>query len=153
VARAGTGSAGKESNYFGTKTKNALIRFQRASSDAGVIEEEGFLGLKTLAYIANLSAVPVCPPYMLKYIRLNRSNDVAEVKKLQDFLNRYEGFTDLKITGIYSKTDFDAVVVFQNKYMSDVLGPWETAKPTGYVYKTTLKKINELYCMYLSKKM
>jgi peptidoglycan hydrolase-like protein with peptidoglycan-binding domain len=43
-----------------------------------------------------------------------------EVRKLQTFLNNYEG-EKLSIDGKYKKTDYDAVKRFQSKYSTDVL--------------------------------
>jgi len=37
---------------------------------------------------------------------------------------------------------------FQDKYRSDVLTPWGIGRSTGFVYYTTQKKINEIYCHY-----
>ena len=47
--------------------------------------------------------------------------------------------------------DFDlvthqAVKTFQDKYRDEVLLPWGMEQPSGYVYLTTRKKINEIYC-------
>ena len=39
-----------------------------------------------------------------------------------------------------------AVRAFQEKHTGIVLGPWAIQKGTGYVYKTTTKQINDLYC-------
>jgi len=88
----------------------------------------------------------VCTPYMTKYIKLGAANDSNEVKKLQIFLRDYEGFSTLSVTGIYDDVTFDAVEQFQSKYAQDVLIPWGFTAPTGYVYTTTEKKINEIYC-------
>jgi hypothetical protein len=68
-----------------------------------------------------------------------------EVRKLQTFLNNYEG-EKLSIDGKYKKTDYDAVKRFQSKYSTDVLSPWSTQSSTGYVYKTTVTKINQIVC-------
>lgn len=89
-----------------------------------------------------------CGPYLLKYMKANKTNDPVEVKKLQSFLKKYEGFSNLKKTGTYTRETINAVHSFQDKYMTDILGPWQTGSSTGYVYKTTLKKVNELYCEY-----
>jgi len=89
---------------------------------------------------------PVCAPYMTKYIQLGVANDSAEVKKLQDFLIKYEGFSDLAETGIYDDATYNAVKAFQLKYANDILTPWGFTAPTGYVQRTTIKKINEIYC-------
>ena len=49
---------------------------------------------------------------------------------------------------VYDRLTFDAVVRFQNKYNGDVLSPWGLQTDTGYVYLTTRKKINEIYCNF-----
>jgi hypothetical protein len=86
-----------------------------------------------------------CGPYLLKYIKLGAKNDPVEVKKLQKFLVDHEG-EKLIIDGRYKKVDYVAVKRFQLKYTGDVLGPWGTSSPTGYVYKTTVAKINSFMC-------
>jgi hypothetical protein len=83
--------------------------------------------------------------YLLEYIKLGADNNPIEVKKLEWFLNEFEG-ESLAVNGIYEQVDFDAVSRFQEKYMEDILTPWNHNKATGYVYITTKKKINELYC-------
>lgn len=87
-----------------------------------------------------------CPVYLTKYIRVGKNNDVDEVKKLQRFLKTYENNLNLAETGLYDDPTYQAVIMFQQKYADHVLGPWSKKKPTGYVYRTTLKKINEIYC-------
>jgi hypothetical protein len=94
----------------------------------------------------------VCSIYMYKYIKLGEKNDPNEVKKLQVFLRDYEDFADLSVTGVYNQITYEAVKKFQTKYSGEVLAPWGTSKPTGYVYQTTLKKINEIYCKNTSIK-
>ncbi len=84
--------------------------------------------------------------YLKDYLRMGDNNDVEEVKKLQQFLKDFEGFSELEVTGVFDQTTFDAVTAFQNKYGSDVLTPWGIEGPTGYVYYTTQKKINEIHC-------
>ena len=83
--------------------------------------------------------------YLLEYIKLGRDNNPVEVEKLERFLNEFES-ENLPVNGIYEQIDFDAVSKFQEKYLGDVLSPWSHNKATGYVYITTKKKINELYC-------
>ena len=93
-----------------------------------------------------VSIVPVkCSPYLVKPIKYGANNDHLEVKKLQSFLNKYEG-EQSKITGIYDESALKAVKRFQKKYASDILLPWNITVPTGFVYKTTIKKINAIYC-------
>ncbi len=92
---------------------------------------------------ANMQA---CGPYLKKYIRSGGDNDMTGVRKLQRFLTQYEGVIGLLETGTYDESTRGAVLRFQQKYKKDILGPWSRSAPTGYVYKTTLKKINEIYC-------
>ncbi len=162
VTASGRGSAGKEIDHFGVFTKAALKKFQQASNDPGVISELGTLGPKTQAYIASFSTgiqadnvvpavVATCPPYLTTYIKKGGANNATEVKKLQAFLMQYQGFTSLGVTGIYDQPTFAAVLAFQTKYKNDILVPWKLRTATGYVYKTTENKINQLYCGYQSK--
>jgi hypothetical protein len=88
----------------------------------------------------------VCDAYITKYIKYGAKNDSSEVIKLQTFLKDIEGETKLSITGKYNLASFNAVKRFQAKYVKDVLSPWKTISPTGYVYKTTLAKINQIHC-------
>ncbi len=87
---------------------------------------------------------PVCN-YLLEYIKLGAKNNPVEVEKLETFLNIFEG-ESLAINGSYEKVDFNAVSRFQEKYRTDVLDPWGLKSATGFVYITTKKKVNELYC-------
>ncbi len=87
----------------------------------------------------------VCEEYLLEYIKLGADNNPDEVKKLEAFLNTFEGF-NLPVDGIYDQADFDAVSAFQERYADDVLAPWGYDASTGYVYYTTRKKVNEIYC-------
>jgi len=83
--------------------------------------------------------------YLLEYIKLGENNNPVEVQKLESFLNIFES-EDLAINGIYEQVDFDAVSRFQEKYFEKVLSPWNHDSATGYVYITTKKRINEIYC-------
>lgn len=51
LAASGAGSAGKETSYFGSLTKKALIRFQKANQNkvAGIAKELGYFGTATRA--------------------------------------------------------------------------------------------------------
>lgn len=97
--------------------------------------------------VLGVSTVPPapCPLYLHEYIRLGRANNPVEVRKLQAFLNVFEG-ERLAITGVYTQADFDAVSRFQAKYLSDVLQPWGIDGSTGYVFVTTTFAINNIYC-------
>lgn len=87
----------------------------------------------------------MCDPYIISFIKLGNANNIDQVKKLETFLNEYQG-EKLEINGVYETVDFEAVKRFQKKYSKEILGPWKTARPTGYVYMTTLQMINKIYC-------
>ncbi len=90
--------------------------------------------------------IKACVPYLSHYIRQGRKNDKDEVLKLQRFLRDNESAPGISETGTYGPRTVAAVVAFQEKYRNEILAPWNETKGSGYVYKTTLKKINALYC-------
>lgn len=89
-----------------------------------------------------------CPEYLTGYIRPDGNNSAEEVRKLQQFLRDLGGFSDLAVTGTYDSATIAAVLAFQTRYSSDILLPWGAAEPTGFVYYTTRKTINEIYCAF-----
>ncbi|MCG2689909.1 DUF5011 domain-containing protein [Candidatus Parcubacteria bacterium] len=94
---------------------------------------------------------PVVPPavgecyYLLEYLKIGQANNPVEVRKLQTFLNLFDG-ANLPVDGFFDQATFNAVEKFQAEHQSDVLLPWGGIDPTGYVYITTKKKVNEMYC-------
>ena len=84
-------------------------------------------------------------PLSLGFMKFGVANKTADVVKLQTFLKESQGL-DIDVTGIFDEKTEQAVEDFQRKYMSDVLGPWEATKPSGIVYITTAKKIDQLVC-------
>ena len=87
----------------------------------------------------------VCSVYLNDYLKLGGNNNQAEVIKLQTFLKNVEKL-DVDINSTFDSKTFEAVKSFQKKYSSDILLPWGSNNPTGQVYFTTKKKINEIYC-------
>jgi len=86
--------------------------------------------------------------YLVGFSRLGGvypENDPIEVQKVQFFLNIFEG-ANLEVNGVFNIATDAAVRAFQNKYKVDILDPWNHDASTGYVYLTTRKKINEIYC-------
>ena len=79
----------------------------------------------------------------------NSDQAINQITKLQNFLKSF--YSEVKETKVYDQTTINAVKKFQNKYAAEVLSPWGLASGTGYVGKTTIKKINELYCQKLNK--
>lgn len=87
----------------------------------------------------------LCDRYLTAFIRFNFKNDTEQVKRLQMVLRDVEG-APVNVNGAYDAATLAAVHAFQMKYASDILAPWGARAPTGFVYLTTRKKINELYC-------
>ena len=92
-----------------------------------------------------------CRAHITQYLRKGANNDPAEVSKLQSFLVDQEGFSSVQVNGIFDDATDAAVRAFQEKHAKTVLGPWAIQKGTGYVYRTTTKRINDLYCAVKSQ--
>jgi hypothetical protein len=94
-------------------------------------------------------------PLLTTYLRMGHNNDLVEVVELQMFLMSELGLTNL-VTGLFDQATKDAVEQFQLKYADQVLAPWvphglpSASTPTGYVYKTTQRMINNIYCEWLN---
>ncbi|OGG63197.1 hypothetical protein A3D66_00470 [Candidatus Kaiserbacteria bacterium RIFCSPHIGHO2_02_FULL_50_9] len=102
---------------------------------------------------ASTEALPAeqCDAYLDSYIRYGRVNNENDVRRLQTFLRDFEAFGNLQETGMYDFPSLSAVNAFQMKYAGDILVPWGATGPTGYVYYTTKKKINEIYCKFTTQ--
>ena len=87
-----------------------------------------------------------CPAHITQYMRKGANNDPVEVSKLQSFFVDQERFTGVEVTGVFDDATDALVRAFQEKHSGIVLGPWAIQKGTGYVYRTTTKRINDLYC-------
>ena len=88
-----------------------------------------------------------CSQYLTSFIRAGRSNDTAQVTRLQKFLNDYEG-DSLALSGVYDAATLAATKAFQSKFKDDILAPWHISGPTGYVYLTTRREVNAVYCHF-----
>jgi len=94
-----------------------------------------------------LGIPPVTCPYINNYLKIGQQDDDSkEITKLQLFLKNTEGSSHVQVNGVFDGDTLNAVKKFQEKYKEDILTPWGVSEPTGYVYITTKKKINELYC-------
>jgi hypothetical protein len=82
--------------------------------------------------------------YPTKPIKFGATNDLAQVKLLEEYLNTYEN-ANLPVTGVYSAQDEQAVVAWQEKYAATILTPWHLTKGTGYVYTTSLTEFKNLF--------
>lgn len=73
-------------------------------------------------------------------IDVKLKNEPEDVKKLEIFLNTYEG-EKLKVDGIYGKADIEAVKRWQLKYKVNVLAPMKLKNPTGTIYTSSMRQI------------
>lgn len=97
---------------------------------------------------ASTSTLPaICSQYLTAFIGSGRDNDPAQVERLQTFLNSYEG-DHLTVNGVYDSETLAATDAFQKAYSIDVLEPWGITNSTGFVYLTTRKEVNTIYCHY-----
>lgn len=113
-----------------------------ASAQVVVGEADG----EVLGAQASSSELNSCEPLLESYIRPGQPNDTEEVRKLQEFLNEREYAGALEVSGEYDLLTQLAVKAYQKRYARDILEPWGIKAPTGYVYYTTQKHINETHC-------
>ncbi len=98
-----------------------------------------------------------CTAYLTTYMKRGQPNDVADVKRLQTFLNETIG-AGLPVTGYFGDLTHKAVQRFQVKYHEQIIQPWidvgykasDITNGTGYVYKTTKYQINLMKCATLN---
>lgn len=95
--------------------------------------------------IATSSAPTSCDTYLTAFIRAGQQNDPEQVRRLQTVLQQYER-APIMVNGTYDAPTVAATRAFQGRYASEILAPWRLTEPTGYVYLTTRKKVNEIYC-------
>ncbi len=91
--------------------------------------------------------ITFCPAsdFIVSYMRKGSQNDPNEVRKLQYFLNTYEG-TTLAINGVFDDATEQAVMLLQSRHADEILAPWNISEPTGIVYITTSSYINRFFC-------
>ncbi len=103
----------------------------------------GRSGVRSVVAVENLT--PANCFYLNDYLSINSKNSEMEVIKLQAFLLNTERL-NVDINGKFDSKTFEAVKQFQKKYSNEVLSPWGSSIPTGKVFYTTKKKINEIHC-------
>jgi hypothetical protein len=113
-----------------------MTYFMRAVSDAG----------RSSAEISYMVGYPPAPcEYLLKALGKGKANSTEDVLKLQNFL-RYHERLEVDTNGVYDDVTVAAVTFYQERYKAEILDPWKLEKGTGFVYITTLNKINSAYC-------
>ncbi len=161
ITATGAGSPGNETDYYGSLTKAAVIRFQEAYA-ADILAPynrttgTGFFGQSTRAKLNALigaSGYEDCEAPATSSGTFTRSLTVGsrgeDVKRLQQYLNQ-KGFT-ISTTGGGSpgnETDYfgaktkQAVIKLQNAYKDAILTPAGLSQGTGYFGPSTIKYVN-----------
>lgn len=141
-----------EKNLIPTAEATLVTREKIAKQTRGIAQRGAVLGAavqKSKETVKEKSAAKTKPSecvYLLEYLKYGRKNNSFEVIKLQSFLKSIEKFDKVNIIGEFDLTTLQAAHKFQQKYKEDVLDPWALPSSTGYVYITTKKKINEIFC-------
>ncbi len=88
-----------------------------------------------------------CGMVLKDYMRMGMENDSAQVRLLQAFLQG-QGYLGVTNSGIFDEATDTAVRQFQTMHKDEILAPWlsNDTNPTGYVYKLTRWKINNIIC-------
>jgi|GEM_PF-4062802 len=94
-------------------------------------------------------------PLLTDFMQMGATNDPRQVMRLQAFLHVLRdtfGGSENPITGTFGVVTDANVKAFQSHYADEILNPWveqgfmSSNAPTGFVYKTTLWKINDMIC-------
>lgn len=105
---------------------------------------------QVLGAATSTDAAPQCGRLLSDYMRLGEDASERQIQLLQIFLNG-QGYL-VPVTGEFDAATDKAVRDFQEAHHADVLTPWYEAglmdheNPTGYVYRTTRWKINNIVC-------
>jgi len=130
-------------------TISSVVSTAGGSSSSSSGSSGSFYGGGSYAPIATVAASPAsmssCPLLTVSFLKLGANNDGAEVAKLQAFLKDTEGL-NVAVNGVFDQNTEAAVSAFQDKYLSDIMGPWGATRSSGIAYITTIKKINQIAC-------
>ena len=131
-----TGSKPNNTSGGGSNNNSGGSSGSRSHSSGSVSSS-----LVSTVFVANNSTCP----YLNSYLITKGQNDSNEVVKLQTFLKNNEKL-NVDINGKFDQKTIDAVKSFQTKYVNETMAPWGVKTPTGNVFYTTKKKINEIVC-------
>ncbi len=133
-----------------TDTKTRTVNVVAASSSSGSGSGSGH-GTGPAIHPQVLGA-SICGVRLDKYLRRGYSNNPVAVKALQEFLNEFMS-ANLTVSGVFDAKTEQYVKMFQNKYATDILRPWDKTlsngkkqQATGIVYLLTTYQINKLSC-------
>lgn len=138
-------SEGYGAYNFGNNQIEEEEETRRSSSSSGTkVGARNTSGSPTPQVLGAATSAGKCGVLISEYLRLGQEANTWEVMKLQLFLTGQGFFTP--VTGIFDTVTDTNVRLFQAKYSTDILAPWGITEATGYVYKTTLWKLNNMVC-------
>lgn len=106
--------------------------------------ESASVATTTSEVVSSAVSTISCDAYLTAFIRPRAENNSGQVERLQSVLAG-EGFA-VGESGVYDVVTIESVRAFQSKFADEILTPWGISEPTGFVYLTTRKKVNEIYC-------
>ncbi len=148
--------SGSVTGYFGSLTKEAVIRFQEKYKNdvlapAGLVSGNGYVGsltrkkINAILFAKKGGALPPGQTTKAKILRdLSSGSNGDDVKTLQQILLDEGVYPSGLITGYFGSLTKEAVIRFQEKYKNEVLVPGGLQNGTGYVGKATRAKLNSL---------
>lgn len=86
---------------------------------------------------------PNCSNSFTSYIKRGWNNNPTQVTLWQKFFNKFFG-SNLPETGVYDDPTFNETKEFQLRFSPEILSPWGLDHATGFIYKTTRMKANQL---------
>lgn len=135
ISETGAGSPGQETNFFGSKTKNALIRFQKEN---GLLSEWGFVGPKTRLILnkkiaeQTISSLPTAK---------NKEKKLNLVEKTQKFTLRLPSGVKSRSTNLPAKADsksFSPELTTKSRVASTNKPKISSISPTFGAYGTVI---------------
>ena len=141
--------------FVGTTTSTSTDTTTPTSNGGGGGSSGTFFGSdfnapESAQSVLGASTDTVCP-FLTEHMQVGWQNNTWEVIKLQLFLKLVMGY-DNPVTGFFGEMTDENVKRFQAFFAAEILTPWFEAgvvpheNPTGFVYKTTKWKINDIMC-------
>ncbi|MBU6232028.1 hypothetical protein KGP36_05215 [Patescibacteria group bacterium] len=127
-----------------TASSTAVVAIAASSTPVAATTTVPSVVKVTISSSPIVSVVTVRPatttcPVVSAFMKMGGDNDPKQVSRLQAFLG-------VPVTGTFDQATEQAVEAFQRKHMDMVMGPWGATRPSGLVYITTAKVINQIAC-------
>lgn len=133
----------EDEEEIGTEQEN-ISSTGSSAPEEDILWEEEITSKTAWEQEAQEAKIALCSDPLIGPISYGANNDSEEVQKLEEFLASQGNAVEAD--GIYGASEFAAVKAFQEEYRGTILDPWGINNPTGYVFTTTIKKIEEVAC-------